>query len=62
MPSNLVKVGDCTVHGLVAVTNIYDTSDPSFTTGDMCTKCYLEWLKENVNKVTAPRMMEVRVP
>jgi hypothetical protein len=58
----MIKVGDCPIHGLVPVHNFYVTGRPELGTGDCCAACYFEWIKENVQKVNNPRVVEVQTP
>jgi hypothetical protein len=61
MAVQLVEVGVCVVHGLVQTTRITLVVNPEINTGACCTACYIEFIREHVNKVQNPHMIEVEV-
>lgn len=43
----------CPSHGeVVGDFAVYVTSDPEYTTGKICPKCYVDWVRANVQAVT----------
>jgi hypothetical protein len=55
----LIEVGDCPVHGTVPSNVIAVVGAPQHNTGPTCAMCYVEWVKENVLKLTNVRGMQV---
>jgi hypothetical protein len=62
MKTQLVEVGTCIHHGTVPSFRITMMAQPEHTTGPCCMICYIEWIKEQVPKLTEPHMIEVQTP
>lgn len=62
MPKQVIQMGTCPIHGLVAVHTMFIPALPHIATGPLCVVCRIEQEKENGTQLSDVHLVEVAVP